>query len=117
MIVGLLTAIFVIVAFLLVFVILIQSGKGGGLAGIAGGGGGGMNSLFGGQGSAPLLTKATTILATAFMLIALLLGMLTHGTVDQTTIMQKERERRMASPARSLPEIAAPSENTPAPTN
>ena len=114
MIIGFLTAIFVIVAFLLVFVILIQSGKGGGLAGIAGGGG--MNSLFGGQGSAPLLTKATTILATAFMLIALVLGMLTHGTVDQTTIMQKERERRMASPARSLPELAAPSDNTPAPT-
>jgi len=115
MIIGLLTAIFVIVAFLLVFVILIQSGKGGGLAGIAGGGS--MNSLFGGQGSAPLLTKATTILATAFMLIALVLGMLTRGSVDQTTIMQKERERRMASPARSLPEIAAPGENTPAPTN
>jgi preprotein translocase subunit SecG len=113
MIVGLLTAIFVIVAFLLTFVILIQSGKGGGLAGIAGGG---MNSLFGGQGSAPLLTKATTILATVFMVIALVLGMLTRGSVDQTTIMQNERERRMASPARSLPELAAPSDNTPAPT-
>ena len=113
MIVGLLTAVFVIVAFLLVFVILIQSGKGGGLAGIAGGG---MNQLFGGQGSAPLLTKATTILATTFMLIALVLGMLTRGTVDQNTIMQNERERRMASPARSLPELAAPDEATPAPT-
>jgi len=114
MIVGLLTAVFVIVAFLLIFVILIQSGKGGGLAGIAGGSS--MNSLFGGQGSAPLLTKATTILATVFMLIALVLGMLTRGTVDQSTIIQKARERRMASPARSLPEVAAPSETTPAPT-
>ena len=113
MIVGLLTVIFVIVAFFLIFVILIQSGKGGGLAGIAGGG---MNSLFGGQGSAPLLTKATTILATVFMLIALVLGMLTRGTVDENTIMQKERERRMASPARSLPEVAAPAETTPVPT-
>ena len=49
MIYAFLIAVFVIVAFLLVFVILIQSGKGGGLAGIAGGG---MNQLFGGQGSA-----------------------------------------------------------------
>ncbi len=112
MIVGLLTVVFVVVAFLLIFVILIQSGKGGGLAGIAGGS---MNSLFGGQGSAPLLTKATTILATVFMLVALMLGMLTRGTLDQNTIMQKERERRMASPARSLPQVAAP-QNTPAPT-
>ena len=36
MIYAILIGIFVIVAFLLVFVILIQSGKGGGLAGIAG---------------------------------------------------------------------------------
>jgi len=103
MIYGILIAIFVIVAFLLVFVILIQSGKGGGLAGIAGGG---MNQLFGGQGSAPFLVRATAILATAFMFIALILGMITRGGVDQTSIMQQERERRMSSPARTLPEVA-----------
>ncbi|MBN1560552.1 preprotein translocase subunit SecG [candidate division KSB1 bacterium] len=102
MIYAILIGIFVIVAFLLVFVILIQSGKGGGLAGIAGGG---MNQLFGGQGSAPFLTRATAILAAAFMVIALILGMITQGTEDQTSIMQRERERRMSSPARTLPEV------------
>ncbi|MBN1465448.1 preprotein translocase subunit SecG [candidate division KSB1 bacterium] len=100
---AILIGIFVIVAFLLVFVILVQSGKGGGLAGIAGGG---MNQLFGGQGSAPFLTRATAILATAFMVIALILGMITRGTEDQTSIMQRAREQRMASPARTLPEVA-----------
>ena len=103
MIYAILIGIFVIVAFLLVFVILIQSGKGGGLAGIAGGG---MNQLFGGQGSAPFLTRSTAILATAFMVIALILGMITQGTEDQSSILQKERERRMSSPARTLPEVA-----------
>lgn len=112
MIYAILIGIFVIVASLLVFVILVQSGKGGGLAGIAGGG---MNQLFGGQGSAPFLTKATAILATAFMVIALILGMITRGAEDQTSIMQKERERRMSSPARTLPEVA-PVENAAAPT-
>lgn len=107
MIQGLLVVIFVIVAFLLVFVILIQSGKGGGLAGI---GGGDMGAIFGGRGTAPFLTKATTILATAFMLIALVLGMITQGTEEQSTMMQRERERRLNSPARTLPEVAEPSE-------
>ncbi|MBN1479721.1 preprotein translocase subunit SecG [candidate division KSB1 bacterium] len=107
MIYAILVGLFVIVAFLLVFIILIQSGKGGGLAGIAGGG---MNQLFGGQGSAPFLTRTTAILATAFMVIALILGMITRGNIDQTSIMQKERERRMASPARTLPEVT-PTDN------
>lgn len=103
MIYGILLALFVIVAFLLVFVILIQSGKGGGLAGIAGGG---MNQIFGGQGSAPFLVRATAILATAFMLIALVLGMITRGSIDETQALQQERERRNLSPARTLPEVA-----------
>ena len=107
---GILTVIFVVVAALLVFVILIQSGKGGGLAGIAGGGD--MGSVFGGRGSAPFLVKATTILATAFMLIALILGMITQGTVDETSIMERERERRMQSPARTLPEVPTQPENS-----
>ncbi|RPI00901.1 MAG: preprotein translocase subunit SecG [Calditrichaeota bacterium] len=109
MIHGILIALFIIVAIFLVFVILIQSGKGGGLAGIAGGG---MGAVFGGRGSAPFLTKATSILAAAFMIIALILGMITKGTVDQATVMQRERERRMASPARTLPEVNVP-ENIP----
>lgn len=102
MIYGLLIAVFVIVAFFLVFVILIQSGKGGGLAGIAGGN---MGAVFGGRGSAPFLTKATAILATAFMVIALILGMMTKGVEDKSTMMQRERERRAASPARTLPQV------------
>lgn len=110
---GILTVIFIVVAFLLVFVILIQSGKGGGLAGIAGGD---MGAVFGGRGSAPFLVKATTILATAFMLIALILGMITQGTMDETSIMERERERRMQSPARTLPEVPTQPENSQAPS-
>lgn len=105
-----LIALFVIVAFLMIFVILIQSGKGGGLAGIAGGAD--MGAAFGGRGSGPFLTKATTVLATLFMIVALILGMITRGSVDQSSIMQQERERRLSSPARTLPTV--PSEE-PAP--
>jgi preprotein translocase subunit SecG len=110
MIYGLFIALFIIVAFLLVFVILIQSGKGGGLAGIAGGN---MGAVFGGRGSAPFLVKATSILAAAFMAIALILGMMTKGVEDKGTMIQRERERHAASPARTLPQAPVPQE-TPA---
>jgi len=104
---------FVIVAGLLVFVILIQSGKGGGLAGTFGGSADTMGTLFGGRGSAPFLTRITTILTTLFMVIALLLGMITKGSVDNRSIVERERERQMASPARTLPEAATPLETEP----
>lgn len=110
MIYGLLIVLFIIVAFFMVFVILIQSGKGGGLAGIAGG----MGAVFGGRGSAPFLIKATSILAAAFMIIALLLGMMTKGVEDKSSMMQRERERRAASPARTLPQVEIP--DSPAPS-
>jgi len=101
---------FSIVALLLIFVILIQSGKGGGLAGTFGGGGDAMGSIFGGKGSAPFLTRITTILTTLFMFIALILGMITRGSMDNKGLVEQERERRMASPARTLPEVAQPLE-------
>ncbi len=116
---SLLIGIFAIVCVLLTFVILIQSGKGGGLAGTFGGGDA-MGSIFGGRGSAPFLTKATSILSTLFLLIALILGMITRGTIDQKSLVEQEREKRMSSPARTLPEAApAPIQATPeeAPNN
>jgi preprotein translocase subunit SecG len=99
-----LIVIFVLVSVLLMFVILIQSSKGGGLAGTFGGSDA-IGSMFGGRGSSAFLTKVTTVLATLFLLLALLMGMTTHGSVEQGTLMEKERQKRMASPARTLPQI------------
>lgn len=120
---GLLIGIFVVVSVLLVFVILIQSSKGGGLAGTFGGMDA-MGSVFGGRGSAPFLTKITSILAAVFLLISLILGLTTRGTLDQRSLVERERERRMSSPARTLPEVASPGQSTqpqqtpqPAPSN
>ncbi len=62
---------FVLTSVLLMLVILVQSSKGGGLGGAFGGGG---QALFGGRGAAPFLIKATTYLATAYFLLALMLG-------------------------------------------
>ena len=60
----------VLICVLLVVTVLLQAGKGGGLAGSIGGGLA-SSSVLGGRTAATFLTKATTVLATAFMLSCL----------------------------------------------
>lgn len=101
---SILILLFVLVCFLLTFVILIQSSKGGGLAGTFGGMDT-MGSLFGGRGSAPFLQKVTAVLAALFVVIALLMGIMTRGNIGQQNLVQQERDRLNTSPARTLPQV------------
>ena len=78
-----LTIIHVIICLFLVVAVLLQSGKGGGLAASVGGGLG-SSSVLGGRAASTFLTKATTVLATAFMVSCLLLS-LTFDTGDEPT--------------------------------
>jgi preprotein translocase subunit SecG len=70
----LLTTIHVIVCLFLVVVVLLQSGKAADLAGAFGGMG--SQTVFGPRGSATVLSKATTIAATLFMVTSLSLSIL-----------------------------------------
>src|SRR5512140_2602424 len=65
----------ILVCFALMAVVLMQSGKGHGLAG-AFGGGGGNQTLFGGRGAVDFLGKATWVLGAAFMVTSLTLAVL-----------------------------------------
>ena len=83
----------VLICIFLVLVVLLQSSKGAGLAGAFGGGGlgGGMGAVFGGRGAAPFLSKATTVLAIAFMVSCLVqLNMKGGGEKQRESIIQKE---------------------------
>ncbi|MBN1154349.1 preprotein translocase subunit SecG [candidate division KSB1 bacterium] len=94
----------VLVCIVLSVVILLQSSKGGGLAGVFGGGG--MGAVFGGRGAATFLSRVTTIAATVFMLLSLLLGLITRGTQTASSIVSEERSRaRVSSPADVLPTV------------
>lgn len=62
----------VIVCALVVFIVLIQSGKGAGLSNVFGGGGGG-DALFSAPSGSMFIRKLTTGLAVAFFLTSLLL--------------------------------------------
>jgi preprotein translocase subunit SecG len=65
-------AIEILVSVLLVIVILMQNSKGGGLAGSFGGGN--FGTVFGVRRTADFLTRSTTILATTFIVLALLIN-------------------------------------------
>ncbi len=74
----LLTVIHVTVAFFLVIVVLLQSGKAADLAGAFGGMG--SQTAFGPRGAATVLSKATTIAAILFMLTSISLGIVKSRT-------------------------------------
>ena len=72
----LLVSLYVLVCFLLLVVVLLQQGKGGDIA--AAFGGSSSQTAFGARAGATFLTRATAVLATLFMLIALTLGVVRH---------------------------------------
>jgi preprotein translocase subunit SecG len=94
--------IFVIVCLLQIVSVLLQASKGGGVAGAFGGGG--MGAMFGSRGAATFLSKLTAGLATAFMIIALILSMMSsRGGGESQGLVEQERQARGSSPAAILP--------------
>ncbi len=108
---GVVIGIHVLVCGLLIVVVLLQSGKGGGLAG-AFGGAGGLGAVFGGQSAATFLTKATRYLAIGFMLTSLVLALMARGTIGAGTIERGLMERG-ATPASGVEGAVPPGDGTP----
>ena len=88
-----------IACLLLIGVVLMQTGKGG--MGSAFGGG---ESFFGGQGAAPFLTRATTVLAVVFMLTSLSLALISgkqtkrSASAIEKALQQEQKQQRGPSP-------------------
>jgi preprotein translocase subunit SecG len=108
---GAVLGIHILVCAGLIVVVLLQSGKGGGLAG-AFGGAGGVGAVFGGQAAATFLTKATRYLAIAFMLTSLSLALVLRATTGRGTVIEGLESRQPAA-ATSAGEAVVPQE-TPA---
>ena len=91
---ALISAIHVFSCVALVVSILLQSGRGGGLAGAFGAGS--SQTLFGGRGAATFLTRASTALAVVFFLTSLTLGLSSshQATVSGRSLIQEEAKRR-----------------------
>ncbi len=95
-----LTVIHILVCIFLVIVVLLQSGKAADLAGAFGGMG--SQTAFGPRGSATVLSKATTIAATVFMITSLTLAIFATrnaGGVSSVTEQHKGAPIKTATPA------------------
>jgi preprotein translocase subunit SecG len=118
----LLTTFFVMNCFVLIIVVLLQSGKAADLAGAFGGAG--SQTAFGPRGAATLLSQATTWCAIMFMVCAFALVLRTDKAVEQGgSILQKFSKPAPPTPAKpqfpvpqsSAPPSNAPQSNTPPP--
>ena len=77
-----LTIVHVLIAILLIVGVLLQKGKGGGLAASVGGGLS-SGSVLGGRAAATFLTKTTSVLATAFLLSCLVQSFMWSSSGEQ----------------------------------
>lgn len=90
----------VIVCFILVLVVLLQSGKGADLAGAFGGGG--TQTAFGSRGPASFLSKMTTAAAVVFMMTSLGLALISTSTKTESKSVL-ETTKGAAEPAKKAP--------------
>ena len=98
----------------LVGVILIQSGKGGGLSG--GAFGGATQTVFGGRGAVDFITRATIGLGVAFFVTSMTLALMTStgGTQRGKSLMQSEARKAVQAQKSQGGRIPAP-QGAPAP--
>jgi preprotein translocase subunit SecG len=103
-------------------VILLQSGKGGGLASM--GGGMGSDTLIGGRQAANLLTKTTWVTGGLFLVLSLVLAILSSRAQRPNSILRDEFRTAPASAPAPVqvpgatpvqPQQSAPAQQQPAP--
>jgi preprotein translocase subunit SecG len=119
---ALITVLHVFACLFLILVVLLQSGKGGGM-GIAFGGGG-SQTVFGGSGAGNFLTKATAVTACIFMLTSVSLAYFASQQeskrLEQVSKRKKEEERlkkeREEQLKKQIEGQSAPPGTVPAPT-
>lgn len=106
MIFGIALVIFVLVCIILCLLILIQSDKGGGISGAIGGSLANANTLLGTQDTANILTRGTTIFATTYIVLCLVLSLVLGRTAEvkaQKSELRKRAETTQSySPASAL---------------
>ncbi len=102
----------VIVCLILIFAVLLQSGKAADLAGAFGGAG--SQTAFGPRGTATLLSKVTTISAIVFMLTSLGLWILSAKGTSSVVGGEKAAPPAQTQAVPAKPETKAPAQTQPA---
>ena len=87
--ISVITALHLLICLGLIIVVLLQTGRGTGMASVFGGGGGG--SVMGGKGFGGILAKATAALAIAFMLTSIALSLIPRGGGQRSVLDELEQ--------------------------
>jgi preprotein translocase subunit SecG len=103
---GFILTLHLLVCLGLVAVVLVQSGKGGGLAG--GAFGGTAQTVFGGRGATDFITRATMVLGGAFFVTSLVLALLSSRTAGGNRSLIQEQAKQ-SGPAVPAPQQVPPS--------
>jgi len=116
MLYSFLLLLFIVDCALLMLVILVQDSKGQGLGGAFGGGGGLSTAMFGGRGAADFLSKATTYLGTAFLVLCILMSLIRPPVAsDRSIVMESVEQQQQVIPETGLPLLPGATPNLPPP--
>ena len=111
---GLLLVIHLLVCLGLVAVVLVQSGKGGGLAG--GAFGGTAQTVFGGRGATDFITRATMVLGGTFFVTSLVLALLSSsGNARSRSLIQEQAKQAQPGAPAPAPAQRGPASGTTSP--
>jgi len=100
-----------IISAIMIFLVLIQSGKGGGLAGIAAGGA--TTQILGARQAPDILEKATWTLATLFIALCILTNFVIDNEQQQRSVIQQQTQQQTQLPLAPQPD-AQPAQPDPA---
>lgn len=100
---GFLLAVMVLDGLFLSVVILMQAGKGGGLAAVGGSGGTMADGVLGGRQATTVLTRATWTAGTIFMVLALVLSIMSSRARAPESIIQVDAPATTTAPEPVLP--------------
>lgn len=98
---GFLLSILVLDGLALMVIVLLQSGKGGGLAAM--GGGAGTDMFMGGRQAATFLTKATWVTGGLFLVLAVALAVMSSRSEGPSSVLQGEFQQQQQTPAAPQP--------------
>ena len=102
-----LVLVYVLICGFLILVVLLQSGKGGGLSGLLSGGSG-LSDTFGASGAEKTLSRWTTYCAIAFLIISLLLTLM-GARYFKGSVMDDLLSEETAPPTQVTPdEVTSP---------
>lgn len=87
---SMMVAFIALIAAVLILVVLLQSGKGGGLSGIAQGGA--TRQVLGTRQAPDMLEKATWTLGAIFIALCVLTNVFIGGTEERTSVIQKRAQ-------------------------